>query len=378
MKPTIKLAIAIVTLVLILVSGCTQTPAGQVVKEETIKIGFLGPLTGNTASMGKSQLNALLMGVDEVNAQGGIKGKKIELVIGDSKHTASESVTIVRKFLDIDNVKAIVGPIGSSCAMAIAPLVNQAQTPLVAPVATSPLVREAGEYVFRTMPDTALQTKILVEYAKRNNIQRVGIIHINNDFGAATTQAFEKHFKEIGGEIVQIEKHDFSETDFRTVLTKINNKDVDALFLASYPTESGLILKQAKEIKFNKQIFGVETLGVKDALDVAQESANGVVYATPKKLTSQEFTDKYYAQYTDDIIFGTDTAYDGFMLIIESMRRCGTEGHQIKECLHEIGQNYQGVSGVISFDDKGDVDKPFSLYKIIDGESIEIGLAENN
>ncbi|MBW2991506.1 penicillin-binding protein activator [Candidatus Woesearchaeota archaeon] len=378
MKKTTKLAIAIAILIIIVLSGCTQTPAGQVVKEEPIKIGYVGPLTGYTASYGKSQLNALLMAVDEVNEQGGIQGKKIELVIGDSKHLPADSVTIVRKLIDIDNVKAIIGPIGSSNVMAVAPIVNQQQMPLVSPLATSPVVREAGEYVFRTMPDTALQTKKLAQYAQDNNLQRIGVIYVNNDFGAATTQAFEKHFKQTGGEIVQIETHNFAEKDFRTQLTKINNKDVDALFLASYPVESGLILKQAKEMGFNKQIFGVETLGQKQALDVAQESANGIVYAIPKKLTSQDFIEKYNALYKEGMTFATDTAYDGFMLIVESMRECGTEGPQIKECLHKIGQNYQGVSGVITFDAKGDVDKPFALYKIIEGESVEIDLVEDN
>lgn len=365
-----KRTILMIAIALLLLAGCSQAPTGQAVKEEAIKIGYVGPLTGNQAGIGQAQLNAVKMAVEGLNAHGGINGTRVQLFIADDKHEPQESVTAVHALLDAHGVVAIVGPTNSAATMAVAPIVNEAHVPLISPVATSPVVREAGPYVFRTMPDTALETKKLAAYAHEQGFEKVAVIAVNNDFGKGSVDAFKGYYN---GTVTSVHLHTAGTTDHRSELVKAMNDNPDAILIASYFIENGNIIKQARELGFEGELFGVETINQAECYNVAQESAEGVVYATPTPLATDEFKEAYAEKYGEEPRFSADTAYDAFMLLAEAIEECGTNGEAIRECLHRIGQDYAGASGTITFDENGDVDKPFSLYRVENGTGVLIG-----
>ena len=361
-------------LLLIITTGCDNgIITGKVIYDDKIKIGYIGPLSGNTANFGLAQRNAILLGIEKVNNENGINGKKIEVVFEDTKHQPGDTVTAVHKLINLDNVISIVGPTGSSNVIAISNIVNEKEIPIISPIATGPDVRNAGKFVFRTMPSVELQTKELAAFVYNQKIKKVGVLYINNEFGKGTLDSFTKYFKEQGGEIIIQEAHDYYAKDYKTSIIKLQNANIDAIFLATYAANAGLIVKQIKEQKIDKTIFGVETLGQKDFLDFTGNLSNGIIYAMPKKMTTKEFAEAYITKYDKEPIFGSDTAYDGFMLIVEAARMCGTDGESIRKCLHFIGQNYSGVSGTITFDTNGDVNKPFDIFRVENGKGVLIG-----
>jgi branched-chain amino acid transport system substrate-binding protein len=350
------------------IAGCSGQITGKATQDDVVKIGFVGPLSGHIAVYGLAQRDAILIALDKVNAEGGIDGKEVVVIFEDSKSDPKESVKATAKLIDIDKIIGIIGDMQSSSMMAIAPIVESGGVPTITPIATSPAVTHAGDYVFRTMPSTDLQVKVLAEYALKEGYDTVGVLYVNNDLGGGSVQSFLKYF---GGSVKIKEAHEQAATDFRTELAKIKGQDVDALFVASYPPESALIMVQAKETNFGLPIFGIETLGQKTVLENAGDASEGIVYGIPKKLTTEEYTNKYVQRYGYEPEFGSDTAYDAFMILVESARKCGLDGENIKECLYDV-ENYQGVSGTITFDENGDVDKPFSLFRVQDGIPVEI------
>lgn len=343
------------------IAGCSNTETN-----ETIKIGYIGPLAGNFADFGEGQLNAINIAVKEVNDKGGINGKKVQLIAADTKHLTQETVTATHQLINEDII-ALIGPTGSSNIMAIASLLNEKQLPTITSITTSPVVQKAGPYVFRTMPDVTLQTIKIAEYMSKQDIQSVSIIYVENDFGQGVVDAFSKNYDE---NIISKEAHEFGEKDFRASLTKAKNKKTQAVFIATYPTEAANLIKQAKEIDYQGVLIGVETVGTGPVREIAGNAREGIIFAKPTPLATEEFKQKYKQAYGIDPVFSSDNAYDNFMLLTKAIEQCGVEGEAIRICLHQIGQNYEGVSGLITFDEKGDVNKPLSLYIVKDGVDV--------
>ena len=382
-KVTIPFKIARLLLAVIfimLLGGCAsvEIKSQPVDMSESLKIGFIGPLTGSQAPFGQSQLEAVKMLVEETDKGGGIDGRLVDLIPEDSKGAPADAVTAAHKLIDVDHVIAIIGDMQSGDTMAIAPIVEQAKIPLVTPIATSPAISNAGDFVFRTMPSTQTQVELLANIFASQGIKRVGVIYVDNEFGKRSYEAFKGLF---GGEIVLAEAHKQDESDFRSSLSKVQSKiqssdiqssDVQILVLMSYPKESGLLMRQLRELNLTIPVYGIETLGHIVTQKTAGLALEGAYYAYPRTDTNSAFKDQFVKRFSHDPEFGTDTAYDAASLILESIHECGIEPVEIKNCLYKVGKDYQGVSGNITFDQNGDVHRPAVLYQFRNVTAVKI------
>ena len=247
-------AVCMTTLVAAAVAGCGKS-GGKSGGGDTIKVGALFELTGNVANYGTSTLNGFKMAVDEVNAKGGVNGKKIEVVQADNKSEPSESGNAATKLVTQDKVVAVVGPATSGSVAAAEPILTANKTPLIAPCATAPAITlgkdgKAKPYVFRACFIDPYQGKIMAEFAAKDlKLKKIAILNdSSSDYSKGLAEVFEKTFTENGGQIVAKEAFLSKDVDFKAALTKLKAANPDALYIPGYYEEVSKIIKQAREV----------------------------------------------------------------------------------------------------------------------------------
>ena len=359
------LAIILIALIAILVISFT----GHTIKSETVKIGLIVPLTGDLAPYAEGVYNSVIMAVEESNLN-------IELIVEDDRGCNSkEAVTAAYKLIDIDTVNAIIGPCCSSPTLSVAPIVDQKKIVLISPSATSKLVTNAGNYVFRTIASDLDKSIAVSKYAYDQGYRKAAILYdVSADAQVQQKEEVKEYFEKYGGKIILEDSFSSTDKDFRTQLSKIKESDTDMLFLSSLVSETVLILRQAKEIGLNIQIINTDTSGA-NLIDFEKEISEGVIFpfaTTPENKEYNSFILKYKERFGKDPMPFSIEGYDAAVLLIRAIEKSDKSNEDIKNKLYETGQNYYGASGIISFDNNGDVNKPLTIMQIRNNELIEI------
>lgn len=366
--------IMLLTLILsILLFACASNQSGGV-----IKLGSVSPLTGDAAIYGEASRNGLQLAVDEINSNGGINGKQIEIVYEDGKCNAKDASTAGNKLIDVDKVPVIVGTVCSSETLAIAPIAEENHVVVLSVASSSPDITKSGDYIFRTWPSDAGQADIMANHIYNDEkLTKVALIYTNSDYNKALANAFKKKFESLNGKILDEEVHEQGSKDFRTEIAKIMNAKPEAVYMVPY-TEGGIVTKQLKELGFSGKVFTSETYATADTLKDAGDSSEGVVYATPKfdeKMDkTAEFLAKYKAKYNKDSPFSvvSANAYDAVYLLANAFKEKGIGADDIKAYLYTV-KDYPGVAGTLTIDSNGDALKEFQLMMVNNGEFEKIG-----
>src|SRR5215217_2967027 len=217
---------------------------------DTIKVGVYGDLTGQTSSFGQSTKNGIQLAVDEINAAGGVGGKKIELVIEDDQGRPEQAKTVVSKLINQDKVQAIIGEVASTNSLAAAPVAQDAKIPMITPSSTNPKVTEVGDYISRVCFIDPFQGSVMAKFAANTLKAKTAAIigDVNSDYSKGLTQFFEEEFTRLGGKVVAKEAYTQSDPDFKGQLTKIRNLNPDVIYVPGYYGQVGIIAKQAREL----------------------------------------------------------------------------------------------------------------------------------
>ncbi len=362
---------AIIFIVLVTIS-CTK-------QSETIKLGSLGPLTGDAAQWGVPARNGAMLAVEEINKSGGIHGKKIDLFVEDDKCEPRDGTTAFRKLFDTDKVIGVIGAVCSSVTLAVAPLAEQSKTLLISPASTTPKITDAGDYIFRVIPTDALRGKAFAEYLKNDvGISKIAILYINNEGGLGNKEVFENTFKALGGEVLIVESYAQGTNDVRSQLAKIQKSSAEALMVVSYPEDTIVVLKQIIEIGIKLPLY-FQTEAVEDptVLRNAGNAAENVTYILPAEASGAaaiEFRKKYKDKFQVDHPLFAAEAYDAVNLIAEAAKAASSaelDGTSLKSFLYSV-KDYNGASGKISFDKNGDVIKPMAIKRIQGGTGVVV------
>jgi branched-chain amino acid transport system substrate-binding protein len=205
---------------------------------KAIKIGFIGPLTGEAGNYGKLMTQAIKIAVDDVNKEGGIAGMKVTLVAEDSEGKPDKATAAAEKLIGIEKVHGIVGAVFSSSSLAIAPRCEAAKTVLISPSSTHADLTGKGDYIFRTIFSDSLQASVFAKYVKnRMNIDRVAILHLKNDYSQGIAEEFQAQYTADGGIITSVQSALQDDKDFKTQLTTIKDTNPQALFMPNYVAE---------------------------------------------------------------------------------------------------------------------------------------------
>ncbi len=345
-------------LVILLIYGYAGI-TGKVVSEgtETIKIGFMGPLTGDAASYGLS----IKKGVDMALEDSGLDNVKI--IYEDSKCDGKEAVSAINKLISVDKVVAIVGEVCSGATLAAAPIAESNKVVLISSSSTSPKITDVGDYIFRTVPSDALQGDFGANLVYEQGYRKLAILYSNEEYGLGFNNVLEDKFK---GEVVASEAFERGATDLRTQLTKIKNVNPDAIYIISNSPDSAVAaLRQIKELGINAKLFGSE--GLKGPEVGSTSSAEGLIITSVSSGTSQ-FARRHEARYGEEPGPFAAQAYDAFTALARAIKDGSTTGTEIKDALYKI--RLDGASGRIEFDSDGDVSGNYDVYVVRNGKFV--------
>lgn len=362
------LSLALV-LLLTAASACVQKQAGN-----TIRIGVFMSLTGSTANFGISSVNGIKMAADEANAQGGINGKQIELLVQDDRSDAAEAATIVTKFVTQDQVHAILGEVASSRSIAAAPIAQNAKIPMLSPSSTNPEVTRKGDYIFRTCFTDPIQGAAIGEFAAKNlNARRAGIlIDRKNDYSVGLAQFIRESFQKGGGQIVVEQSYQEGDTDFNGQLTSIKSANPDVIFVPGYYGEVGLIAQQAKKLGINVPLLGGDGWDSQQLYQIGGQALVGSYFSNHYSVDDpdpavQKFVNDYKTRYGSVPDALAATAYDAARIMFDAIKRANsTEGPAIRDALAKTA-NFPGVTGIVTINSERNAVKPIVMIRIEQG-----------
>ena len=351
--------------------------------QETIKIGFFAPITGPAAADGASAQHAVELAVKEVNAAGGIRGKKVELIVYDDRFSPQEAVAIANKLIEKDQVAGVVSGSYSGPTRVTAPIFAKAGVPMVAGYAVHPDVTKAGESNFRNGFLGEVEGGAAGEYAvKVLKSKSPAVIYMDNDFGREISAGFIKRAEKLGATIVAKQVYKFpGEKDFRPFLTRIKEAKPDLIFAAGYYNEAALIVRQAKELGITVQILGEEGFDSPKFIELAGKDAEGVIIATnldrddPRPVV-QNFLKNYKQAYNYDPDMVGASSYDAFKILVAAIEKAGTDRKAVIKALMET-RDYNGLTGKLTRFVKGEVIKPVQFQIVKDGKFRRHGVVDN-
>ncbi len=340
----------------------------------TIKLGSVIVLTGDAAAYGIDVKNSIGIALNEINAQGGINGKKLEVIFEDGKCTGKDAATAANKLVYVDKVKVIFGGSCSGETLSMAPITEQNKVILFSSTSSSPLLTTAGDYVFRNHPSDAFAGAQLAEVILKK-YKKAAILSENTDYAQALREVFKKKISEGGGQIVADEVFDQGNKDFRTQLTKIKASSPDVIFINPQSgVAGGLAVKQARELGLNQQLYAAYFGGASDFLEQASGAAEGLIYVDlpilePSNAKANSLLSKYKAEFEKDPVYPTFAAlgYDAAYIIVDAIKSCGEGTDCIKNWLYAM-DDYNGAAGKYRFDSNGDVvGVTLSVRQIVNG-----------
>jgi branched-chain amino acid transport system substrate-binding protein len=338
--------------------GLTLT-AGAAYADDTVKIGVIQPLTGSVAYNGTTDVNGIKLALSEVNAKGGVLGKKVELVIEDGQCQPANSVNAAEKLIQRDKVVGLIGAFCSSATLAIMPVAQSNKVPLITGVSSAPSLTEKGNpWFFRATETDALLAKsfagILVNQLK---LKKVAYIGVNDDFGRGSVEEFEKQMTALGATTVMKEYFEHGTTDFYTLLTKLKASGADGAFVSAETQDGSTLVKQKAELGLETKIFGVGSWATADFMKLAGTAADGIYAAVPYASTmktpkNEAFVKAYEEQYKVAPGKYSAAGYNTLHILVDAIERAGsTDPDKVREALHKT--NYEGPNGHFEFDDKG-------------------------
>ncbi|MBI2175437.1 MAG: ABC transporter substrate-binding protein [Parcubacteria group bacterium] len=322
-----------------------------------IKIGFIGPLTGDAASIGENARAAVEIAVEEVNAAGGINGRPLEVIYEDGQCNGAVASNAANKLINIDRVPVILGGACSGETSAFAGAAEQSRTVTLSYCSSAPAISQAGDYIFRDYPSDTFQGAFAAKYMTETlGTQNVAILYAKSDWGNGIKDVFRREFEEMGGNVVAEEGYEQTSRDLRSQLTKIKAANPEAVYFLGYTEASIPGLKQAKELGLNVPLFGGDAWDDSkiwtDTGPAGDEAMYSIVYAP----LNEEFRIKMKDRVgTNEITICSPQAYDGVKVLSQVMEKVGTDSEAIKNELYNTIYA-GGVSGDrIEFDENGDL-----------------------
>jgi len=374
MKKLIGVVI-VLSLVITLFSGCSKPAAN----ENEIRIGINYELSGNVASYGQSSVEGIEMAIEEINAAGGINGKKLVPIKYDNKSEPAEATTLANKLMTQDGVVAVLGPATSGSFKAEAPVALKNKIPVISGSATADdvTVDSSGvkEYVFRICYNDSFQGTAMANFALKNLSAKKAVIIMDtsSDYSKGLSKNFIDTFTAGGGEIVGQEAYVAKDTDFNAILTKIKGMTYDVIYIPGYYEEAGLIIKQARALGITAPILGADGFDSPSLVDLAGADALNDVYFTnhysslDKDPLVTKFIEDFKAKYNKEPNAFNALGYDVAKFLADGIKRAEKiNGESIKNALAAT-QNFQGVTGSFSVDENHNPVKAIVVVGLKDG-----------
>jgi branched-chain amino acid transport system substrate-binding protein len=382
MKFMRKLALLMAAaLCLSLLAGCGSTPApssgtsepGDTQDTGPIKIGYLGPLTGGAAQYGIAVQNGMMLYVDEINANGGVMGRQVEVVAYDDKGDAVEALTAFNRLVSQDEVVAIVGAVTSGPTIAVAQESANMDNPIpmITASATADEVTAYGDNMFRSCFLDPFQGETMGRYAAEVLKAKTAAVIYNNssDYSVGLMESFSQTCSDMGVEMVAVEAYAEGDVDFRAQLTNINAKNPDVVLIPDYYNAVDLVIQQLRGMGNQSTLLGCD--GWDGLLNVTANADNLFDCYFSNHYSAEDpmaaaFVETFMARHNEEPMSFSATAYDAARVLFDAMERAGTtESAAVIAAMKET--DLECVTGHITFNEKNNPIKTCSIITIKDG-----------
>ena len=360
--------------------GCAASGEADV-----IRLGLAGPLS---EAPGKGMHQGALLAVEQINARGGVRGRRLDLVVRDDAMNPARAIEVAEEFRDRTDVVAVVGHLSSGASIAASDIYGEPGNGLLAisPGATSPEMSTTGEWTFRVCPSDLQQAAALAEWAFHDlDRRRAVIVYVNDSYGRGVRDAFTPVFERLGGTVLSADPYvpDLLEDEraLDPYLERGIRNDMDALVIVGVGDEVSDILRASRRLGFQGTVMGTDGLiGIAAAGTVAEGVvvSSGFLVDRPTA-TARDFVERYRARFGELPRDGSAHAYDTVMLLAHAIEQVGTDRKAIRDYVASIGAGapaFEGVTGTIRFDQNGDaVGKGVLIGVVREGRVVTAGEA---
>ena len=335
--------------------------------QEPIKIGAFFALSGPAAAIGTPTKLVAEMAVDKINKEGGINGRPLQLVIGDTESDPAKAAAIAKKFIHADKVAAIIGPTRTDSGMNVKKIVETAGVPTFMTVGGDPVIM-GGEkfgsftYVFKSPQRSSVAVQRLYAYLQQQKLQQIALLTASDSFGKDGEGWLEKLAPQYGLTIVGKESFGPKDMDMTAQLTKLKNANPQALVVWTIGPAGAIVAKNLVQLGLNLPLFQCHGLPDPKYIELAGKAAEGnrmpatklmapeqLAADDPQKPVIQEFIRLYKDVYKFDQQFPLNThsgyAWDAVMIVAQAMKKAGTDPKALRQAIEEI-KDYVGVSGI--------------------------------
>lgn len=364
---------------LLLVTSCKKagpsSPGASHSDTGEILIGEYGSMSGDTATFGQSTHKGIMLAAEEINAAGGVLGRKVKILTEDDQGKPEEAVNAVLKLIQRDNVVAVLGEVASSRSMAAAPICQQNGIPMISPTSTNPDVTKKGDYIFRACFIDPFQGSVMAKFAFETLKGRTAAVLTDRkeDYSVGLAKFFKEKFTALGGTILADESYQGGDKEFKPQLSNIRALKPDVIFVPGYYTAAALIARQARELGMTMPLLGGDGWDSDVTLQSGGPAVDGCYFSThyhkdDPRPEVRSFVEKFQAKYDAVPDSMAVNAYDAANLLFSAMVRAGTTNP--KAVRDEIAKttNFPGVSGKISIDADRNAQKSIVVLKIEGGK----------
>lgn len=340
-----------------------------------IPVGVYGALTGDQAAFGNATVNGVKLAADEINAAGGVLGRKIRLVVEDDQGRAEEAASVVTKLITGNGVVGLIGENSSNQSLAAAPIAQNNHIPMISPSSTNPAVTEKGDYIFRVCFTDPYQGKALAAFVRKNLAAENAAILVDrkNDYSVGLADFFRKEYEALGGKIVAEQSYSGGDTEFRPQLTAIKNASPNVLFIPGFYTEVGQIAIQARDLGINIPLVGGDGWDSSALIDIGGKSIEGSYFSDhyfvgDTRPIVKTFVTEYVRRHQKNPEANASLGYDALKIFAAAVRRAGSlDAKAIRDQIAAT-RDYEGVSGTITMGADRNPIKPVAMIKIENGQ----------
>lgn len=360
--------VSIVGLGLIVLSGFS-------IGQEEVTIGLLGPMTGTAAQAGNNMRDAVALGIEEVNESNRLPGITLRMVVVDDEGNPTVSKNGNMRLVYKEKAIVVIGAVHSSCTLANMEVTKEAGVPQITPISTSPEITQKGnKWIFRTAATDAIQAENIVKIAlEKLGKKRLAVIHPLSDYGIDATKVLVDISTKLGYPPIAVESFNPDDKDFSSQLLKIKGKNADTLIIWSLYEPAALIAKQVAQMGLQIQLMGGGGLTNSKYVELGGEATNGTIMCQTYHPSSKEphivsFTEKFKEKYGRNPDPNAAQSYDAIMIVVAALEKVGVDDKsKIRDAIAST-LNFNGVTGIISFDDTGDAPRDMKVIQIRNGE----------
>ena len=353
-----------------------------------LKVGALLSVTGPASFLGAPEARTLQMLVDDLNASGGVDGRRIQLVVKDTGGDPAKAVSFAKQLMEEEKVFAIIGPATSGETLAVKPIAEEGKTLLLSCAAAEVIVNPVAPHVFKVAPKDSYAAEMIFRRMRKMGVKRIGLLSSNTGFGKAGKDQVEKLAPAHGIEIAVSDVYDKAATDLTAEVTKLKGANVQAILNWSIEPAQSIVIKNARQIGLAVPIFQSHGFANIQYAKAAGAAAEGVMFPAsrivvadalpakhPQKPVVAAYKKAYEARYKEDVSTFGGHAYDALMILVRAVKEAGGDPEKVRVAL-ENTRGFVGTAGVFNLspaDHNGLAIDAFEMLTVKDGKFAVLG-----